>query len=119
VLDLGSLGRAFDSAFAMNSLLHVPRCQLQGALSAIRGSLNPSGLFYWGQYGGEQREGVDEEDGYEPKWFFSLLDDERIREAASRKFTLVEFVVIPFEDNDPFQYQSLILRAKDKLLDEA
>jgi SAM-dependent methyltransferase len=60
VPELKSLGLTFDSGFAMNSLVHVPRGQLQEALNAIRDTLKPTGLFYWGQYGGEIREGVYE-----------------------------------------------------------
>ena len=116
VLDLESLGLRFDAAFAMSSLLHVPSSQLPSALTAIRNSLNPGGLFYWGQYGGVQREGVYEDDEYDPKRFFSLMEDEKIQEAASDEFILVSFVPITFEENDPFHYQSLILRAKQRLM---
>ncbi len=113
VLNLKSLSRGFDAAFAMNSLVHVPRSELQRALSAIRDALNPFGLFYWGQYGGEGREGVYEEDVYEPKRFFSLLDDEQIQEEASRRFALQEFAAIQTEADESLHYQSLILRAKE------
>lgn len=110
VLDLRSLGREFDSAFAMNSLLHVPRGQLREALSAIRWALSSSGLFYWGQYGGEQREGVSEEDEYEPKRFFSFLDDEQIREVATSAFSVEGFTTVALSRVRPLHYQSLILR---------
>ena len=57
VMDLGSLGKEFDCAFAMNSLLHIPRRDLPAALVEIRRTLTPGGLFFWGQYGGEESEG--------------------------------------------------------------
>jgi hypothetical protein len=45
------LGRMFDAAFAMTGLLHVPSEDLAAALSSIRTTLRPGGLFYLGQYG--------------------------------------------------------------------
>jgi len=115
-IDLKSLGRTFDAAFAMNSLLHVPRTQLPKALSSIRDTLNPAGLFYWGQYGGEERQGVYEEDKYEPKRFFSLLNDEQIREEASQVFGLDEFMSVSPEDSGSLHFQSLILRVEGLFL---
>jgi SAM-dependent methyltransferase len=112
VPELKSLGLTFDSAFAMNSLVHVPRGQLQEALNAILDTLKPTGLFYWGQYGGEIREGVYEEDTYEPKRFFSLLDDEGIQPEAVKRFELLEFDAMVTRPDDHLHYQSLILRAK-------
>ena len=113
VLHLASLGKRFDAAFAMNSLLHLPRAQIPGALKAIRDSLTPGGLFYWGQYGGEQREGVSEDDKYKPKRFYSLMEDEQIKAEAIRIFWLEEFKSLHFEDDGAFHFQSLILRVKE------
>ena len=70
VMDLASLGQFFDCAFAENSLLHIPKSHLSLSLSNIHEILKPNGLFFWGQYGGEYREGVYDEDKYEPKRFF-------------------------------------------------
>jgi len=41
-----------------------------------------SAISDWGQYCGEQRESIYNEDKYEPKEFFSLLADDQIREAG-------------------------------------
>ena len=111
VLDLQSLGEEFEAAFAMNSLLHIPRQELPGALDAIRHALAPGGLFFWGQYGGEQSEGVFQEDHYEPKRFFSLLEDGQIIEAASGVFKLERFASFAVDKEDKLHFQSLILRA--------
>lgn len=80
-LDFGA--RTFDAAFAMNCLVHVPRADLDAVLRAIRETIVPGGLFYLGQYGGVDVEGIAENDTYEPKRFFSRLTDERLL-AASR-----------------------------------
>ncbi len=114
VIDLAFLGGEFHAAFAMNSLLHVPRGQLPKALASICGILAPAGLFYWGQYGGVDRQGVYHEDTYEPKRFFSLLDDEQLNREAAQVFDLEEFVQVPLAEGHPLHYQSLILRVKDR-----
>ena len=107
---VASLGIQFDAAFAMNSLLHVPRADLHDTLASISGSLNPGGLFYWGQYGGRESEGIYGEDRYEPKRFFSLLTDRQIADEASKLFSLEQFATIELEDGDELHYQSLLLR---------
>ena len=112
VRDLASLDQIFDAAFAMNSLLHIPRSQLSEILSTISAALSPAGLFYWGQYGGEQSEGIYNDDKYEPKRFFSLLDDDQIKEVASRVFNINDFAIVGLEDNNSLHFQSLILQVK-------
>ncbi len=100
VMDFLSLDfppQSFDAVFAMNSLLHVPRSDLPRVLGGLRDLLQPGGLFYWGQYGGSDHEGVWLEDQYEPKRFFSLLADDSLRRAASEFFALVQFEAIPLD----------------------
>ncbi len=96
-LSLGFPPESFDAIFAMNSLLHVPRADLPRILGDLRDLLQPGGLFYWGQYGGSDREGVWPEDQYEPKRFFSLLADDSLRRVASEVFELVQFEAIPLD----------------------
>ena len=112
VLDLPSIGRTFDAAFALNSLLHIPSKLLGNALTNIAGVLNVGGLFYWGQYGGEYREGIYEDDQYQPKRFFSLLTDDQIQEFAAKDFTLEKFDRILLDDSSSLHFQSLLLRVK-------
>ncbi len=112
VLDLAGIGQTFEAAYAMNSLLHIPSRLLPKALANIAGVLTKEGLFYWGQYGGEKREGVYQDDSYEPKRFFSLLGDDEIRELASVYFTVEEFSQVQVETRSPLHFQSLFLRVK-------
>jgi cyclopropane fatty-acyl-phospholipid synthase-like methyltransferase len=114
VLDLDSLDRAYDCAFALNSLLHLPSDRLPSALSKISGILQPDGLFYWGQYGGEYREGIYKDDHHQPKRFFTLLDDQQIIEYASRYFVVEEFDVITLEADSPLHFQSALTRVKSQ-----
>ena len=84
VLELNTLDLKFDCVFAMNSLLHIPTQFLPDAITNIATILEPGGLFYWGQYGGEHREGIYQDDHHEPKRFFNLLDDELKFQLAER-----------------------------------
>lgn len=112
VMDFGALAFApasFDAAFGMNCLLHVPRAELDAVLASIRDVLAPAGLFYWGQYGGREFQGVYAEDSYRPKRFFSWLTDEQIQQAAARQFEIVDFRSVPL-GSDGWAYQALMLR---------
>ena len=49
MLNLNSHDQAYDCAFALNFLLHIPTLQLPTALSNISNILKPDSLFFWGQ----------------------------------------------------------------------
>jgi SAM-dependent methyltransferase len=114
ILDMSNFGQVFDAAFALNSLLHIPTTLLPDALSNISRILEPDGLLFWGQYGGEYREGVYQSDNYDPKRFFSLIDDNQMREFASINFTIENFDLIKLEDLSSLHFQSMLLRVKSK-----
>jgi streptomycin 3"-adenylyltransferase len=107
---LHTLGKTYDAVWAMNCLLHVEKVNLPAVLIEINKILNPSGLFFMGVYGGEDSEGVWEEDFYTPKRFFSSYSDENIKNIVSDYFELVEFENIETGGNRHFQ--SIILRKK-------
>ena len=46
----------FDAIYSMNVLLHIPRQDLHYILEIISAQLNEGGLFFYGVYGGEDRE---------------------------------------------------------------
>jgi len=101
---------SFDAVFAMNCLLHVPAADLPAVLDAIDGLLRSDGLFYWGQYGGIDSEGVWPQDHYEPKRFFRLMTDDQIRTLAAERFEVVSFQRIEVERDTGMHFQSLALR---------
>jgi SAM-dependent methyltransferase len=108
-LDFG--GALFDAVMAMNCLLHVPRRDLSRALTKIRDVLKPGGIFYLGQYGGFDSEGISDETSHQPPRFFSFLGDEAMRAAVTEAFELLEFrSVTVAEPDDPLHYQSFLLR---------
>ncbi|MED2972150.1 class I SAM-dependent methyltransferase [Fictibacillus sp. B-59209] len=102
---------SFDAAWALNSLLHVPKSEIINVLEGIKRVLRAGGLFFMGVYGGVDSEGVWEGDSYDPKRFFSFFTNEDIQETVSSVFHIERFHVVPLEViGGSFSFQSLILR---------
>ena len=110
VLHLDFAPASFDAAYALNSLLHVPRADMPTALASVREVLRPGGLFYMGVYGGTDGEGIYEGDHYEPKRFFSRYTDEGLQALARRFFTVVTFCRTELDGQGDIHHQGLILR---------
>ena len=112
VMDMTRLefpAESFDAAYALNSLLHIPKIEFPIVLENIKTVLKPTGLFYLGVYGGEDFEGIWEQDSYNPKRFFSFHTDENIQKITSEVFDLLSFKQMKVSRSD-FPFQSLILR---------
>lgn len=102
---------SFDAVWALNCLLHVPNASLPRVLLSIRDVLVEGGLFFLGLYGGEQFEGIKEDDWHEPPRFFCFRTDEEVTSAVSEVFEIVEFHVnAPAADDTRNHFQSLTLR---------
>ncbi|RIK40108.1 MAG: class I SAM-dependent methyltransferase [Chloroflexi bacterium] len=113
VMDFASIDfppLSFDALYAMNCLLHVPRRDFPAILAKLYNLLKPGGIFYLGQYGGVDQEGVWEGDHYEPKRFFSRYLDDQIQAILTQVFDLVSFNAVPIDDGSEGHFQSLILR---------
>ncbi len=116
VMDFASLDfapQSFDAVYARNCLLHVPKQDFPDILQNIHTLLRPSGLFFLGQYGGVDEEGVWESDHYEPKRFFARYLDEQIKEIVTTVFELVYFKQILLDDGTMGHFQSMILRREE------
>ena len=111
-LGLGFDDETFDAIFAMNCLLHVPKRDLPRVLESLRSKLVIGGLFYWGQYGGVDREGHWPDDDYEPKRFYSLLPDDRMRTISERYLEVTSSNIIDTESEDDIHFHSAILRRR-------
>ena len=85
----------FEAIYAVNCLLHVPKADLPSILTQIRTILRPDGLFYWGQYGGIDQEGVWAGDHYEPKRFFARYTDAQLMALGGALFTIEAFSLVP------------------------
>jgi len=110
VLHLDFPEASFDSVFSLNTLLHVPKADIEQALSVIQRLMKPSGLFYLGVYGGNEFEGVWEEDHYDPHRFFSFFTDQEMLALAMRFFELVYFRQVEYNPGGEYHFQSMILR---------
>ncbi|WP_172840461.1 class I SAM-dependent methyltransferase [Virgibacillus phasianinus] len=101
----------FDAIWAMNCLLHVPKDEIRIAFTEIKRVLKPSGLFFMGVYGGQDSEGIWEDDFYEPKRFFSFYGHESIKKLLAEFFTIEYFNVVSAEViGGSLSFQSIILR---------
>lgn len=108
--NLSNMNKTFDAIWAMNCLLHVKKSDLEIVLKEIDKVLSPSGLFFIGIYGGQDSEGIWEEDIYTPHRFFSFYSDEKIRAIVVKYFDLVSFDRV--ETGGKYYLQSIILRKK-------
>ncbi len=97
----------FDAVYAINCLLHVPKADLSDILTKIRVILQPDGLFYWGQYGGIDQEGVWADDHYEPKRFFARYTDAQFLAIANAFFTVEAFCIVPKGQGNHFHAVTL------------
>ncbi|MCB0065368.1 MAG: class I SAM-dependent methyltransferase [Caldilineaceae bacterium] len=107
-LDQHFPANTFDAIYAVNCLLHVPKAELPTILGKIQTILAPGGLFYWGQYGGVDLEGVWEGDHYVPKRFFARYTDEQFQQLPHPLFKTEAFCVISHSVEGHFH--SLLLR---------
>lgn len=109
-LNLDFPAETFDAVYSLNCLLHVPKATLPAVLSSIRTLLRPGGLFFYGVYGGHDREGIWQDDHQEPKRFFSYFTDEALLAFVAPFFEVVSFRSLPLGDADRTVFQSLTLR---------
>lgn len=100
---------SFDGLFALNALVHVSSSELTETLETLKTLLQPGGLFFLGQYGGSDFEGVLEKDNYRPKRFFSFPSKEKLVPVLEAVFTVESFGEIPLEGRD-YQFYSVVLR---------
>ena len=91
---------SFDAVWAMNCLLHMPGADLPEALREVRRVLRPGGLFYAGQWGGADEEGVRADD----ERFFALRSDEQLFAAVHEAFEVVDFHAI---EDEGHHFQSI------------
>lgn len=106
--NLHLLNRKFDAVWSLNSLLHTEKKDFPRVLEKIKGVLETGGIFFLGVYGGEDFEGIWEQDIYTPHRFFSFYTDEGIKEEVKKYFSIMNFKSI--ETGGRYHFQSLILK---------
>jgi hypothetical protein len=90
----------------------VPKADFPGILTTLQGLLAPEGLFFLGQYGGVDREGVWAGDHYEPKRFYARYLDEQLQALVVHQFEVVDFHRVLLEDETAGHFQSFTLRRR-------
>jgi SAM-dependent methyltransferase len=119
VMDLADLQlepESFDAIFCQNSLLHLRKNELRGALLGLRRVLKAGGLIFLGLHGGIDSEGAYDEDSYAPKRFFALYTDDALQAAVAPIFDILSFERIPTgatsaeDGTTELHFQALILR---------
>jgi SAM-dependent methyltransferase len=103
---------SFDAVYAINCLLHVPRKDFSHILKQIHDLLTPEGVFFLGQHGGRDFEGIYPEDHYNPKRFFSLMNDDEIQRIAGSVFSIERFDTLQLDPEAEFHFQYLYLRRR-------
>ena len=86
--DLDQIDETFDAVYTLNCLLHIPKKDIGHIFSLIATRLNGNGLMYLGLWGGEDFEGILEQDTYEPERFFSFWEPETLLEVVQQSFRL-------------------------------
>ena len=86
--NLDQIDETFDAVYTLNCLLHIPKKDISHIFSLIATRLNGNGLMYLGLWGGENFEGILEQDTYEPKRFFSFWEAEALLEVVQQSFRL-------------------------------
>ena len=86
--DLDQIDETFDAVYTLNCLLHIPKKDIGHIFTLIATRLNGNGLMYLGLWGGENFEGILEQDTYEPKRFFSFWQPEKLLEVVQESFRL-------------------------------
>lgn len=100
---------SFDALFALNALVHIRLEELPEALKTLKALLEEKGLFYLGQYGGSDFEGILEKDNYRPKRFFSFPSRETLQPILEQSFSIEQWKEIPLEGRD-YGFYSIVLR---------
>lgn len=108
--NISNLNKKFDCIWSMNSLLHVPKTDLQQVLNEINLVLNEKGLFYMGVYGGVDTESEFVNDVTDTPRFFSYYSESKIKEVLSNVFDIIEFQQIDVGMN--IDFQAVIMRKK-------
>ena len=86
--DLDQIDETFDAVYTLNCLLHIPKKDIGHIFNLIATRLNGNGLMYLGLWGGENFEGILEQDTYEPKRFFSFWEAKTLLEVVQQSFRL-------------------------------
>ena len=108
--NLDQIDQTFDAVYTLNCLLHIPKKDIGQIFNLISTRLNGNGLMYLGVWGGENFEGILEQDTYEPKRFFSFWEPETLLEIVQQSFRLEYYRKL--NPRDSVTFNSIIARKR-------
>ena len=103
---------SFDAIYSMNSLLHLTKAEFPAVLHQMDRLLKTDGVVFIGVYGGQDYEGVWENDSYDPKRFFSFFTDKQLKQEVAKIFDIISFESSIIDPEDTLYFQSLTLRKR-------
>jgi SAM-dependent methyltransferase len=88
---LGYGDKTFDAVWSLNALLHVPKRSIDHVWEEIGRVMRPGAIFFMGVYGGQESEGIYDQDWDEPKRFFSFFTDEDLESRILKHYRILSF----------------------------
>ena len=111
---LSTLNKKFDCIYSINTLLHVPKIDLNNVLHEIELTLDTNGLFYMGLYGGTDTENefVNSEVSDVPR-FFAFHSASYLKSILTEYFDVISFETIDIGINrEKDIFHSIVLRKR-------
>lgn len=102
----------FPAAWCMSSIMHVPHAQLDQVVDEFARVLMTGGLFALGLWGGQDTEGIWENDFAEPKRFYALRSIGTMRTVLERRFEVVDLEEMVVDNDSGWPYQWWLLRRR-------
>lgn len=102
---------AFDAAFALMSLIHVPHDRFGAVFPEIRRVLAPGAHLLMILWGGERHEGSLGREWLDPPRYFSIYPDDVVQALDFPGFEVVDFARRDAPDGGALHVQVLTLRA--------
>jgi cyclopropane fatty-acyl-phospholipid synthase-like methyltransferase len=103
----------FDGVYSINALLHVPRAEHAGVLSAVRRRLVPGGSLLLVNWGGQDSEGLYDADTCVPPRFFSFYDDSSFSALEFEGFEVVRRELLTEHAVNGLHPQLIVLRRQE------
>lgn len=114
--DLSPLHQTFDAVYSMNVLLHVPRADVGDVLRSISAVLHEGGIFFYGVYGGyDKEETITDKTKMGLPRFFSFLSDSSLLENVADQFDVLDFETRDIGSKQDVHFQALTLQKKNTI----
>ena len=109
--DLPFEDNSFDAAFAVQSLIHVPKGDLPDVHREIRRILTDGSILLSVTWGGESHEGPVEDEWLDPPRYFAFHTDEELLEIERPGFDVVDLSIVIATEHGAMRAQALTLEA--------